>query len=191
MHASLADGIVDLVQNSIEAAAGDIQLVFRESPDELFFRITDSGRGMDKDTLARAEDPFWTDGIKHPGRRVGLGIPFLRQTAEQCGGRADIRSKPGEGTVIEAVFPADHLDLPPLGDMVLLWVQCLLFAGEHEMRIRRERVGANGRLNSYEIDRAELVDVLGSLEDVGALGLLRDYLRGLEDSLDSDEQGER
>jgi hypothetical protein len=59
------------------------------------------------------------------------------------------------------------------------------------MIIRRERIDANGRLNSYEIDRAELMDVLGSLEDVGALGLLRDYLSGLEDSLDSDEQGER
>ena len=183
MHASLADILTDLAQNSVEAGADRIELGFDEDPREIRLRISDNGHGMDEATLARAEDPFWTDGVKHPGRQVGLGIPFLRQTAEACGGEAVIASTPGEGTTVTGVFP-DHLDRPPTGDLVLLWLQCLTFDAEYGMCIRRSRLTADGRRTAYEIERAEVVDALGGLTDAGALGLLRDYLTSLEESLD-------
>jgi hypothetical protein len=39
---------------------------------------------MTAEELQRALDPFHTDGIKHPHRKVGLGLPFLVQTAEHA-----------------------------------------------------------------------------------------------------------
>ena len=184
MHASLADILADLVQNSVEAGAGFIEVVLEESPERICFEINDNGKGMDQATLEKASDPFWTDGIKHPGRKVGLGIPFLLQTAQQCGGRADIQSAPGKGTTVKADFPARHLDLPPLGDLILLWVQCLSMDGAYQMNIRRVRRTSDGTESSYVVDRAELSDVLGGLDDAGALGLLRDYLTSLEAALE-------
>lgn len=191
MHASLADVLIDLVQNSVEAGALNIAITLDEGQDEISFKVEDDGKGMDQRTLERAEDPFWTDGIKHPGRRVGLGIPFLRQTAAQVGGRVNIDSVPGKGTGVDAVFPADHLDLPPVGNLALLWVQCLTFDGEYGMTIRRRYREPGGLERSYEIDRVELAEALGGLEDAGALGLLRDYIRSLEESLteEIDEEG--
>ena len=183
MHASLADILTDLAQNSVEAGADRIELGFDEEPDIIRIRVRDNGRGMDEATLARAADPFWTDGVKHPGRRMGLGIPFLRQTAEACGGEAIITSAPGKGTTVTGVFP-DHLDRPPIGDLVLLWLQCLTFDADYGMCINRSRQTAGGRRTAFEIERAEVADALGGLEDAGALGLLREYLTSLEESLD-------
>ena len=181
MHASLSDVLSDLVQNSVEAGASEIQVVFFESPAEVGFSVDDNGKGMDKAVLERASDPFWSDGEKHPGRRVGLGIPFLRQIAEQTGGRADIDSVPAEGTKVKAVFPASHLDLPPSGNIVLLWLQCLTFDGDFDLSIHRSRKDAAGGTEEYRIDRAEVSEALGGLEDAGALGLLREYLISLEE----------
>lgn len=188
MHASLADVLTDLVQNSVEAGAQNIAVTFNEGHDEIRFKVEDDGKGMDKGTLERAEDPFWTDGIKHPGRRIGLGIPFLRQMAEQTGGRVEIDSVPGKGTTVEAVFPAFHLDLPPVGDTVLLWVQCLTFGGNYNITVRHIRRDPAGRERLYDIDRVELSAALGGLEDAGALGLLREYLISLEESLNEENE---
>ena len=181
MHAALSDILSDLVQNSVEAGASEIRVVFYESPAEVGFSVEDNGKGMDKAELERASDPFRSDGEKHPGRRVGLGIPFLRQCAEQTGGRVDIDSSPGKGTRVKAVFPASHLDLPPSGDIVLLWLQCLTFDGDFNIRIHRSRKDAADGTDEYRIDRAEVSEALGGLEDAGALGLLREYLVSLEE----------
>jgi anti-sigma regulatory factor (Ser/Thr protein kinase) len=191
MHASLADILADLTQNSVEAGAGRITVSFSEKSDEIRFSVLDDGKGMDEGTLAKALDPFWSDGIKHPGRRVGLGIPFLRQTADQCGGRVEITSTPGKGTRVEAIFPADNVDLPPVGNLVLLWVQCLSFDGSYGMEIHRRRE-FDGREDTYRIDRDQMIEALGGLEDVGALGLLKEYIVSLEESLNEEQrEGEK
>jgi hypothetical protein len=184
MHATLADILTDLVQNSVESGADRIDITLYDGTGEIRFSVADNGRGMDRVALERAEDPFWTDGVKHPGRRVGLGIPLLRQTAEQAGGRVEIDSAPGRGTRVDASFPANHLDRPPLGDPVLLWLQCLIFDGAYGMTIRRVRQSPEGREVSYTLDRAELAEVLGGLEDAFALGALREYLVSQEEYLD-------
>ncbi|MCG8451937.1 MAG: ATP-binding protein [Spirochaetales bacterium] len=183
MHASLADILSDLVQNSIEAGATFVQVELTEEDSQVFFRIQDNGCGMDEETLRRAEDPFWSDGKKHPGRRVGLGIPFLRQTAEQCEGQVEIHSVLGKGTEVKAQWPQNHLDAPPLGDIVLLWVLCLTFEGGYGMNIRRTRQGGQGTSQSYAIDRVEVSEALGGLDDAGALGLLREYITSLEEEI--------
>ncbi len=181
MHAALSDVVFDLFQNSIEAGAMNIGVSFWETADEIHFSVTDDGRGMDFEGLKRAEDPFGSDGTKHPGRRVGLGIPFLRQTAEQTGGRVEIDSVPGKGTRIEAVFPAAHLDLPPGGSLVLLWLQCLTFGGDYQLKIHRMCRESDGRVEEYRINKAEVSEALGGLEDTNAVGLLREFLESMEE----------
>lgn len=183
MHAYLTDIMVDLVQNGTEAGAGRLSILFDQGPDDVKIVVEDDGKGMDEATLTKSADPFWTDGVKHPGRRVGLGIPFLKQTAEQCGGRAEIVSSPGEGTHVEAVFPAANVDLPPVGDVALLWLQCLTLPGDYSMSVRRVLRSSDGGEREYSIERDEVSEVLGGLQDVGSLGLLREYLCSLEDSL--------
>lgn len=178
MHATICDHIADLVENALAAGAPVVRLDLDETPGELRVAVTDQGPGMDAPTLQRALDPFYTDGVKHPSRRVGLGLPFLKQAAEQAGGDFDVQSEAGRGTAVRCRFATRHLDTPPLGDLAGSFAALLAYAGAHELEIRRSR---NGR--GYAVSRRELAETLGGLDDTEALTLAREYLRAQEEDL--------
>jgi hypothetical protein len=210
MHFTLADMITDITQNASEAGADLVELEVREGGGQFRFLVRDNGRGMTKEELSRAVDPFVTDGVKHPHRKVGLGIPFLIQTAEQSGGGWEIRSAKaghpaavlksdgvsgnetpapaasselagGAGTAVTAWFETANVDTPPAGDLPGMFRTILMFEGPAEVRIRRLRNGGGAGDLEYEVRRSELADALGDLEDTGSLVLLDKYLRSLEE----------
>jgi PAS domain S-box-containing protein len=76
--------------------------------------VTDSGEGMDAATLRHATEPFFT--TKGPGKGTGLGLPMVHGLAEQFGGRFDLRSRVGEGTVAEIWLPADEGAAKPVAE---------------------------------------------------------------------------
>jgi hypothetical protein len=186
VHFTLSDLIADITQNGAESGGKLVELTITEmwSPEkaELRFWVKDNGKGMDEETLKRVVDPFVTDGVKHPHRKVGLGIPFLIQTAEQSGGGWDIKSKKGEGTVTAAWFDLRNVDMPPFEDVPGLFRTVLMFSGPEEVVLHRVRKGAAGLPDlDYEVRKTELIDALGDLEDTESLILLGSYLAGLEE----------
>ncbi len=64
--------------------------------------VTDTGEGMDKETLARATEPFFT--TKGVGKGTGLGLSMVHGLAEQSGGRLVLSSRPGQGARIEILL---------------------------------------------------------------------------------------
>jgi len=112
----LAMHILDIVGNSIRAGASRICIGIRESvkKNRMVLQITDNGKGMGPKLLAQADDPFTTTRTT---RKVGLGLPLLKQSALGTGGTFHLSSEPGKGTTVEAVFVLDHLDRPPAGNM--------------------------------------------------------------------------
>jgi anti-sigma regulatory factor (Ser/Thr protein kinase) len=108
--------IIDIIQNSISAGATLINVTVDENiyKNSLTICIDDNGKGMTKDQISRLDDPFFTSRTT---RRVGMGIPLFRQSAQQSGGDLVVESEPGKGTVVTAKFINDHLDRPPLGDI--------------------------------------------------------------------------
>jgi hypothetical protein len=187
VHFTLADLITDITQNGVESGAGLVELDIMEKRNtgaaEFRFSIRDNGKGMDQEELKRAMDPFVTDGVKHPHRRVGLGIPFLIQTAEQSGGGWDLKSEKGGGTAVSAWFDLNNVDTPPEGDLPGMFRTILLFNGPAEMIIRRKRSIGGEEKPGYEIRKTELIEALGDLEDTGSLVLLDQYLRSLENDV--------
>ena len=184
MHFSLTDLVIDITQNGIESGADLVELTVNEtaSPQnnrEFRFTVKDNGKGMTEEELKRAQDPFVTDGIKHPNRKVGLGIPFLIQTAESSGGGWKIESKKDIGTEICAWFDLGNVDTPPVGDVSGMFRTVLMFGKPPEMIIRRMSDTPEGRFE-YEVRKTELAEALGDLEDTQSLILLDQYLRSLE-----------
>jgi len=93
--------------------------VEREAGDLLSIRVEDNGKGMSKDEISRCSDPFFTSRTT---RRVGMGIPLLKQHAEMSGGELKIQSVKGVSTVVEATFQYQHPDRQPLGDLEGSWL---------------------------------------------------------------------
>jgi hypothetical protein len=180
MHYTLCDLIADLTQNSAEAKAKKITVELLETDKDLTVYIRDDGKGMSPEVLQKASNPFYTDGIKHPKRKIGMGIPFLIQTASDTGGFWDIQSKEGEGTTVTARFDLTNIDTPPIGDVPLLFRQILTFPGGCEMQIIRKK---NTKTSEFEYDflRSDLIDALGGLETAGDQALLLDFLQSQED----------
>ena len=71
--------ILDIVQNSIAAGAARVTIELKIEGDWLILTVTDDGRGMAPELLARVKSPFATTRTT---RKVGLGIPLLKENAE-------------------------------------------------------------------------------------------------------------
>jgi PAS domain S-box-containing protein len=93
--------------------------------------VTDNGRGMPPDVLARAMEPFFT--TKPAGAGTGLGLPQTYGFVSQSGGAITLASTPGSGTSVELLLPRAVASLqepapPPLmpeigaghGEVILL-----------------------------------------------------------------------
>ena len=220
MHFSLCDLAADITQNCAESGASLVELAVWETDDpgdvenpavrEFRFFAGDNGKGMTGADLDRNMDPFVTDGVKHPGRKIGLGLPFLIQTAVDSGGGWRISSavKEGEkvqrsggvanktlpciarfagdsinGTSVEAWFDLANVDTPPIGDIPGLFRSVLMFTGPEEIVLKRLRKGRGVSVKlDYEVKKTELAEALGDLEDVGSLVLLGKYLHSLEEN---------
>ncbi|MDP2854269.1 MAG: ATP-binding protein [Smithellaceae bacterium] len=113
---TLADHILDITENSVRAGAKLIEISIDEDSrnDLLTIEIKDNGHGMSRDVLQKVLDPFYTTKTV---RRVGLGLPLLKDAAERSGGTFLLESQENSGTTVKAIFGLRHLDRQPLGDI--------------------------------------------------------------------------
>lgn len=164
--------LLDVAKNSVTAGAAHVSITLDEDSDGwLTLTIADDGRGMAPEFLAQVTDPFTTTRTT---RKVGLGLPLLRLTAEQTGGSLDIQSTLGVGTTLTARFQRQHLDCPPLGD--LPGAVALLIQGSPDIELTYRHTTPKGEA---ALTTAELRDILGddvSLAEPEIFAWIQDYL---------------
>ena len=150
----LSLNVMDVAQNSVRANASLVGIDVKESDreDSLTISISDNGCGMTDEQVQQVIDPFFTTRTT---RKVGLGVPLFKLSAEQTGGSFDIKSKVGEGTVTTASYVKSHVDMTPLGDIndtVKILIQC-----NPDIDFVFTRSTDNG---SFTLDTRELREVL-------------------------------
>ncbi len=172
----LSQHISDIAENGIKAGASriEIEIVEDSAQDLLSIVIRDNGSGMSPEMVARVTDPWVTTRTT---RKVGLGIPFFKQTAEMCGGHFFIQSELGRGTVTGATFGLHHIDRPPLGDVIGTLLCLIVGNPQVDFAFRYQKDG-----EIYELDTRAIKDVLGEdvpLSDPDVLGYLRESLESI------------
>lgn len=182
----LSLNILDIVQNSVQAEAENIEIEIVEDGKYLTVTITDDGYGMKREFLESVLDPFTTTRTT---RDVGLGLPLLKMAAEQTEGSLSIESvhrdddPVNHGTRVKAVFVSEHIDCPPLGDIVetvVLLVQGAPFKPRYMYRHVK-----NGKQSV--LDTNELHEELGGdipLSEPEVLAFISDYLGQQEAALE-------
>jgi PAS domain S-box-containing protein len=73
--------------------------------------VSDTGSGMDPETLRRAIEPFYS--TKGVGKGTGLGLSMVHGMAAQSGGMLVLESTRGEGTTATVWLPVDQSAVPP------------------------------------------------------------------------------
>ncbi len=71
-----------------------------------FMAVSDSGRGMDDQTIARIFEPFFTTKQRATVKGTGLGLAIVHGIVQGHGGYVSCISEPGEGARFELYFPA-------------------------------------------------------------------------------------
>jgi nitrogen-specific signal transduction histidine kinase/ActR/RegA family two-component response regulator len=137
--------------------------------------VSDSGVGMDSETMAHIFEPFFTTKSREQG--TGLGLASAAGIIEQCGGEIAVRSEPGTGSTFDVYLPrasataavavVPRATAPPRGG-----TETILVVDDEEplRRIAKRVLMAGGYTVLLAADGAEALEVLG--EHAGPIHLL-------------------
>ncbi|MGX1184572.1 two-component system sensor histidine kinase FlrB [Pseudomonas sp. F-14 TE3623] len=100
---TLVGAILNLIENAIQASAGDVRLKVHlyTRGNNLRLCVSDSGSGIDTKVLARLGEPFFT--TKTTG--TGLGLTVVKAVARAHQGELQLRSRLGRGTCAQVILP--------------------------------------------------------------------------------------
>ncbi|MDQ1639211.1 MAG: hypothetical protein QOF62_2550 [Pyrinomonadaceae bacterium] len=109
--AQIEDAVLNLIINAIQASAnaGAVNVSLYSSPEdeaneqaqEIVIEVSDEGRGISEENLARVFHPFFTT----TAGGTGLGLPAVRRIARAHSGRVEVKSTPGAGSTFTIYLP--------------------------------------------------------------------------------------
>lgn len=100
--------LLNLLRNASQAIGegpGTIAVTGERRGSEVFLSVADTGHGIRPEILDRIFDPFFT--TKDEGAGTGLGLSICYRIVESHGGRIEVESEPGNGTLFRLILPVE------------------------------------------------------------------------------------
>ncbi len=108
VHAMEEKGSLEVDVGIVEFGADDVKFQRGMKPGEyLEIKVSDTGTGMDQETIERIFDPFYT--TKELDKGTGMGLSIVLGIVKSHKGFVEVDSKPGEGSKFT-------IHLPVMGD---------------------------------------------------------------------------
>lgn len=109
---SFGEVLRNLLDNSFDATApgGAISVrAYRKNPAAFVLSVRDSGKGMTNPDKEQLFKPFFT--TKEKG--MGLGLPFIKRVMDTCGGKVEVQSRVGKGSLFKLIFLSRERESKP------------------------------------------------------------------------------
>ncbi|MDE2486385.1 MAG: response regulator [Alphaproteobacteria bacterium] len=138
--------------------------------------VSDTGMGMDAETVSRVFEPFFT--TKEPGRGTGLGLSQVYGFVRQSGGHIRIYSEPDHGTTVKLYLPRVSAEVAPevakevTPDATMLRGSETVLLVEDDEEVRAYSVGVLRELGYTVIEAENAAAALSALDQNPAVDLL-------------------
>jgi signal transduction histidine kinase len=106
-HRRIVRALLNLVSNAhkFSAAGSDILLRISGTHDEVAWEVTDEGPGIPQAEQPHLFERFFVSATDRSPGGTGLGLPIVLASAQAHGGRVEVKSEVGRGSVFRLVLP--------------------------------------------------------------------------------------
>ncbi|HSO61443.1 MAG TPA: ATP-binding protein [Desulfobacterales bacterium] len=111
--------LTNLLSNALRFTnpGGSVSVDAEAEPAMVRFAVTDSGRGIASEHLARLFDPFYRVPGQDRPTGVGLGLAIVKEIVKTHGGSVGVTSEPGKGSTFWFTLPQDAGAATPAADV--------------------------------------------------------------------------
>jgi two-component system OmpR family sensor kinase len=95
----------NLVDNALKYSRAPVQVNARDASGALLVEVVDTGRGIPAADLPHVTSELYRGANTHDVAGSGLGLSIAQRIVERHGGRLELRSKPGQGTIATVQLP--------------------------------------------------------------------------------------
>ena len=108
--------LFNLLANALAAVESDgtITVAIKDTDSRVMLSVEDTGPGIPKENMEKIFEPFFT--TKPPGMGTGLGLYVTSGIVSRLGGKIDISSRVGQGTVFKVTLPRNSDACEFMGD---------------------------------------------------------------------------
>lgn len=99
----------NLVDNALKYSTANVQVRARDMSGALVVEVVDTGRGIQPDELPLVTEELYRGGNTRDVAGSGLGLAIVQRVVERHGGRLELRSRAGQGTIAAVQIPYEQV----------------------------------------------------------------------------------